>query len=209
MSKTIEERRQSPDSYELGLDNKCLQYKNISVKGGIRCVFVFCESEGSEFVASILGTEQLRVAFDNYRYLMWTRRPNPRIHYACDLDDIGKSRLKSMFRPSFSRWIINDEKSDSEEILFRDGEYEVCIVVSSGRVTSQTYKLDGVVESRVVVHKFQSKDGMHFPLLATLEIPEESLFLEIDMGPVRIKDCDRPNTKPPRGSREINLNSTF
>jgi len=177
-----------------------LDYRNISVERSAQCQFFFDESEGAEFRVLSFGREQLRVAFDSERYWIWSRQYDPKKYFYCGVKELSDSSIKSIFRPSFSRWMVNDERTKEDEVVFRDGEYKVTIKLSSGSVVSQTYELGGATESSVVIHTFQRVEGRELPLLATLKMPEDGLSLEINMGAARTRDCTPPNLHPPKGT---------
>lgn len=179
-----------------------LAFRNASVSGGVSCVFVYDESAGTEFSASLMGVQQVKVAKDESEYWFWVRGHDPKRYYHCPTHQAEKFDMIPPLRPSFSRWILNMEK---ESTSFRDGEYTVEITVREGLVTRQRYILDGEVDTEVNVTAFQKSGGLSFPAMATLHMPGRGLNLEVDMGPVEVNPSEKPKTEPPKGKKGKSL----
>lgn len=177
-------------------------FREASASGGISCAFVYDESVGSEFSASLMGMQQVLVANNNSKYWFWVRSHDPRRYYHCPAVETERFSMIPPLRPSFTRWILNREK---ESTSFRDGQYTVEIKVRDGLVTKQIYILDGETDTEVTVTAFQNSGGLSFPAMAILKMPGRGITLEIDMGPAEVNPVEKPNTDPPKGKKGKSL----
>lgn len=173
-----------------------VSFEDIRIGNHARGKIRYDASIGSEFKASVWGSERARVAMDKSLYWFWIRDHDSKRHYESPVESVGKTDLIPPLRPSFLIWVLND--SDSP-IKFTDGDYDVEVKVRGGSVAEQTYTRDGVIEARVVVKALQRSSGRDFPALATLEIDGRSI--EIIMGPANTSSPAKPNTQPPDWSK--------
>lgn len=178
-------------------DLKGLAYEEISVDGMCSCNFYYDKDVGTEFRMRAFGSPQARLAYDEHRYWFWIKGYDPRRYYFCPSSKASEINLIPPFRPSFSRWIINQETDGN--FSFSDGQYTVEMTVKDGAVTRQRYTTDGLVEAEIRVVAFQSKGGMKFPAIATLELPKESVTMKIYMGDIKLNPESKPDTTEPKG----------
>ena len=174
-------------------------YERIDLGSGATCRFVHDDEAGSEAVLYAMGREQAKVFYGPDTYWFWLRGYDPRRYYFCRPEEAEESRLIPVFRPSFSRWMLNRERDGT--IKEKDGPYSVEIESKGGSVVSQRYFLDGLEHTSVLVKAHQSVGGRSMPKIAVIRFHDETVDLSVDMGFVQIGGAFAPDRNPPQGMR--------
>jgi hypothetical protein len=194
--------RNPPPAIEPKEERKGVSFENILVDGRVRCELRHDPSSGTEMKASFWGVDQARVAFDASEYWFWIRSYDPGGHYACPAESVENTDLIPPLRPSFMRWILDEDRKDGKS-LSKDGDYEVEMEIRDGAVVEQTYRRGGRIEARVSVKTTQKSGGRTFPALAILEFDGKSI--EIEMGVPNTSDPKPPNLNPPSRSKRSEI----
>lgn len=177
-----------------------VSFDDVRIGGVAKCKIRYDSAAGAEFKATAWGMDIAMLAFDRSRYWFWIKDYDPKSHFTCAVDSVGRTDLIPPLRPSFMEWVVNENVETSK---FMDGEYEVEIDRREGVVSEQRYTRNGRVESRVVVRAFQESSGKKFPALATIEFDGKSI--EINLGSAETTNPIRPKTQPPNWSEPVEI----